>query len=125
MLPAVEDLEASDVLVIGPDGKLTRSTQAYQPTVVGVYSTEPGFVGGMRADSEMAGKVPLAVIGIVPVKVSTENGAIQPGDMLVASSLPGHAMHAGDNPPQGTVIGKSLSSLDEETGVINMLVILQ
>jgi len=35
MLPAVEGLEPGDTLVIGVDGKLTRSTEACQPTVVG------------------------------------------------------------------------------------------
>ncbi|MBN1992621.1 MAG: hypothetical protein JW953_07925 [Anaerolineae bacterium] len=125
MLPAVDRLEPADVLVIGPDGKLTRSTEAYQPTVMGVYSTEPGFVGGFQADTEMKGQVPLAVVGVVPVKASAENGPIQPGDMLVAANIPGHAMNAGDEPPQGTVIGKALAGLDEGTGVIQMLVILQ
>ena len=50
---------------------------------------------------------------------------LQPGDMLVASTLPGYAMRASGNPPQGTVLGKALSGLDEETGVIKMLVMLQ
>jgi len=125
MLPAVGDLEPGDVLVIGPDGRLMRSSAAYQPTVVGVYSTEPGFLGGMRDGEDMEGQVPLAVVGVVPVKASAENGAIQPGDMLVASSIPGHAMRAGANPSVGTVIGKALAGLDSETGVILMLVVLQ
>ncbi len=34
----------------------------------------------------------LALTGRVPVKVTAENGAIQPGDMLTTSSVPGHAM---------------------------------
>jgi hypothetical protein len=125
MLPATGGLEASDVLVIAPDGNLTQSTQAYQSTVVGVYSTEPGFLGGAGFDADLTGKVPLALVGIVPVKASAENGDIQPGDMLVASDTPGHAMRAGANPPSGTIIGKAMARLDEGTGVIKMLVILQ
>ncbi|MEM7343876.1 MAG: hypothetical protein AAF485_06505 [Chloroflexota bacterium] len=125
MLPATSGLEAADVLVIGLDGKLTISTEAYQESVAGVYSTEPGFLGGAGVNADLTGQVPLAVVGIVPVKVSAENGAIQPGDMLVASDTPGHAMQAGTDAPNGTVIGKALSSLDDDLGVIQMLVILQ
>ena len=62
---------------------------------------------------------------MVPVKVSAENGAIHPGDLLVASSTPGHAMKAGSDPSVGTVIGKALGSLENGTGVIQMLVMLQ
>lgn len=125
MLLAVKGLEPRDVLAIGPDGKLVRSTEPYQPTVVGVYSTQPGFVGGSEQDGDTAGKVPLAVVGIVPVKASAENGPIRPGDLLVASSTPGHAMKAGPNPPAGAVIGKALEGLEEGTGVIRMLVMLR
>jgi hypothetical protein len=125
MLPSVAGLEPSDVLVIGSDGELTRSTQAFQTAVVGVYSTKPGFVGGSSDDTDAAGKVPLAVVGIVPVKVSAENGPIQPGDLLATSSTPGHAMKAGPNPPVGTVIGKALGALEQGTDVIQMLVTLQ
>jgi hypothetical protein len=131
LLPAVTGLEPGDVLVIGPNGQLARSTEACQPTVAGVYSTNPGFVGGSEDDkvlSEMdlakAQKVPLAVVGVVPVKSSAENGSINPGDLLVASSRPGHAMKAGSGPAIGTVIGKALEGLDEGTGIIKMLVML-
>jgi hypothetical protein len=125
MLPAVVGVEPADVLVIGPDGRLTRSTDPYQITVVGVYSTEPGFVGGRDMDGNASGEIPLAIMGVVPVKVSAENGAIHPGDLLVASATPAHAMRAGANPPNGTVIGKALGSLTEGTGVIQMLIMLQ
>ena len=69
--------------------------------------------------------VPLAVVGLVPVKASAENGALRPGDLLVSSSTPGHVMRAGANPPVGTVVGKALAPLKEGTGVISMLVTLQ
>jgi len=60
-----------------------------------------------------------------PIKVSAENGPIRPGDLLVTSATPGHAMRAGDKPPQGTVIGKALGGLDHGTGVFRVLVTLQ
>jgi hypothetical protein len=132
MMPAVDGLEAGDVLVIGPDGRLTLSTEPYQASVAGVYSTRPGFLGGQPVDEELTNHVPLAVVGIVPVKVSAENGPIRPGDLLTTSTIPGHAMLA--TPivldghtfyPSGVVIGKALEALDEGTGVIQMLVVLQ
>jgi hypothetical protein len=127
MLPAVEGLEPGDVLVIGPDGKLVRSSKAHQASVAGVYSTEPGFVGGQPMEGEVPGTIPLAVVGVVPVKVVAENGAIVPGDLLVTSSVSGHAMKAGPNPALGTILGKALEGLDasQGSGVIKMLATLQ
>jgi len=125
MLPAAKGLEPGDVLAVGADGKLTRSTQVYQLSVVGVYSTRPGFVGGDEDGADLTGKVPLAVVGVAPVKVTAENGPIRPGDLLVASSTPGHAMKAGPNPPVGAVIGKALGALESDSGVIQVLITLQ
>jgi len=124
MLPAAGDLEPGDVLAVDGEGQLVRSTEAYQRTVVGVYSTRPSYLGnGIKWGQ--AGYAPLAIAGVVPVKVSAENGPIRPGDLLVASGTPGHAMRAGDAPPVGTVIGKALGSLDGGSGVIQVLAMLQ
>jgi hypothetical protein len=131
MLPGVAGLEPGDVLVIGPDGRLTASSEANQASVAGVYSTQPGFVGNGRFVDD-AGYVPLAIAGVVPVKVSAENGLIAPGDLLVASATPGHAMRADPIEingfsfyPGGIVIGKALEAWEAGTGVIQVLVILQ
>ncbi len=125
MLPAVEGLEPGDVLSVGDDGRLTRRTMAFETQVVGVYSTRPGFVGGHPVEGAPEGQIPLAIVGVVPVKACDENGPIRPGDRLVASSIPGYAMRAADDAPQGSVIGKALAPLDEGTGTIQMLVTLQ
>ena len=132
MLPAVAGLSPGDVLIIGPDGRLALSSEPYQSSVAGVYSTEPGFVGGQPVDRELENHIPLAVVGVVPVKVSDENGAIRPGDMLTTSATPGHAMLA--KPiiidgftlyPSGVIIGKALEGWEKGTGVILMLAVLQ
>ena len=125
MLPAAQGLNPGDVLIVGQDGKLVCSTQPFQTSVMGVYSTKPGFVGGRPVEGDLPDRVPLAIVGVVPVKVSAENGPILPGDLIVTSSAPGHAMKAGPNPPIGTVIGKALGTLAEGKGVIQMLVTLQ
>jgi len=127
--PGETELEPGDVLVIGPDGQMIRGSEPYQSSVAGVYSKEPGFIAGNKLDEDgnplETGHIPLAIVGIVPVKVSAENGAIHPGDLLATSSTPGHAMKAGPNPPVGTVIGKALGTLAVGKGVIQMLVTLQ
>jgi len=124
MLPAAETLEAGDVLSVAADGRLVRSAEAFAADVVGVHSTQAAFLGG-AAEETSACQVPLAVSGIVPVKACDENGPIVPGDLLVASSLPGRAMRGGTDPPAGTVIGKALQGLAQGSGVIRMLVMLR
>jgi hypothetical protein len=126
MLPASEGLEPGDVLAIGPDGSLTLTTEPYQDTLAGVYSTKPGLIGGAADGESTEGKVPLAVAGIVPVKVTTENGPVRPGDLLTSSSTPGHAMRASrDKVSVGVVLGKALEAFAEGTGVVRALVVLQ
>jgi len=96
--------------------------------VLGVISTEPGLTLGSSGNEEIdgnEGEMPLAVIGVVPCKVSAENGAIRPGDLLTTSGTPGYAMRAGEDPPQGAVLGKALEGLESGVGVIQILVTLQ
>jgi len=124
MLDAEAGLEPGDVLVIGADGRLARSQRPHQETLAGVYSTEPGFVGGKPVSGAPNGHVPLAVVGIVPVKASAENGPIAPGDLLTSSATPGHAMRANGEARLGCVIGKALQPLTAGTGKVKMLVIL-
>ena len=71
-------------------------------------------------------EIPLAVVGIVPCKVTSENGPIHAGDLLVSSSTPGYAMRGTDrNRMTGAVIGKALQSMSGQNGVIEVLVSLQ
>ena len=90
-----------------------------------MFSTKPGVVGGAADGEDISGKVPLAVVGIVPVKASAEGGPIRPGDRLVASGTPGRAMRSGKDVAVGTVIGKALTSLAAGTGMVRILVVLQ
>ena len=64
----------------------------------------------------------VAMAGRVPVKVDAAYGAIQIGDLLVASATPGMAMRA-DNPAAGTVVGKALESFASGQGTIMMMVL--
>ena len=55
----------------------------------------------LEQDTTILGKpffVMEKMVGRVPVKATAENGAIRPGDLLVASAIPGHAMRGPANP---------------------------
>lgn len=77
-------------------------------------------------DPARKNEVPLAVVGIVPCKVTAENGPIVAGDLLVTSSAPGYAMKGTDRGRMlGAVVGKALQPLEKGAGVIQVLVTLQ
>jgi hypothetical protein len=103
-----ETLDFGDVVTIDPmnNHAVKKSKYQYQTDMVGVVSTDPGFVSGAYTENSY----PIGLIGRVPVKVSTENGIIHVGDYLTTSSVPGHAMKA---TLSGRVLGKALESMDE------------
>ena len=117
-----EPVEAGDVLILDPTSptQYCLSSTLCSSLVAGVVSTEPGVVlGEGKAFDQHA---LLALTGIVPVKVTNEGGPIQPGDLLVSSSTPGHAMcWAGPDPCPCALVGKALEPMTEETGVILVL----
>jgi hypothetical protein len=80
-----EDYAPGDLLVVDPSGqrRLSLSQSPYSTLVAGIYSTQPGFVASQHSTSEAlpGNEVPLAVVGIVPCKVTAENGAIAAGDL--------------------------------------------
>ena len=120
--------EPGDVLVVDPSapGKFLKASQPYSALVAGIYSTRPGTVGRRQTTPKSPDEVPMAMMGIVPTKVTTENGPIQVGDLLVASSTLGRAMKGTDRERlTGAVIGKALGSLKSGSGVIEVLVTLQ
>ncbi len=123
--------EPGDVLEIDEtaDRHLSLSEHAYATLVAGIYSTKPGLLGTPHHIDDPivhSDEVPLAVIGIVPCKVTTENGAIARGDLLVNSSRPGYAMKGTDRLRLvGAVVGKALEALPSGSGVIQVLVTLQ
>jgi hypothetical protein len=121
--------EPGDLLIVDTKGKrqLKLSQEPYSTLVAGIYSTKPGVLATPhKMDETAANEIPLAIVGIVSCKVSAENGPIQPGDLLVTSSTPGHAMKGTDRSRMlGSVVGKALEPLNEGKGVIQVLVTLQ
>ena len=117
-----------DVLVIASDkdGDVEKASEPYSTKVVGIYATKPGVIGRRQALGDSPDAAPMAMVGIVPAKVSAENGPIHKGDLLVSASAPGYAMKGTDrNRMLGAVIGKALGSLDSGRGVIEAVVTLQ
>jgi hypothetical protein len=129
-----EEVEPGDVLCIAVNGNLARCTSAYATTVAGIVSAAPAilfegselqiapepftFTGGM--------KPPVALAGRVLCQVNQEGGPIKPGDLLVTSSQPGHAMRADpERLRPGMVLGKALGALEQGEGAIMVLVSLQ
>jgi hypothetical protein len=123
--------EPGDLIGIDSEGirRFTKLDRPYSPLVAGIYSTKPGILATphlVAEGSHEADEIPLAIVGIVPCKVSDENGTISTGDMLVSSSKPGYAMKGTDrNRMIGAVIGKALQPMRGKTGVIEILVSLQ
>ncbi len=125
-----KELEKGSVVVIDKEhpGRLKRSTLAYDKRVAGIVSGANGINPGIALEQEGAieGGQNVALSGRVYVQADATNGAIEPGDMLTTSNIPGRAMKVGDQAKaQGAVIGKAMSSLNEGTGMVLVLVSLQ
>jgi len=110
-------------------GKLVVSTEAYDRRVAGIISGAGGVMPGMimsQVGTEADGEFPVALTGRVYCLVDASNGAIEPGDMLTTSSVPGHATKVVDHDgAQGAIIGKAMSGLKEGRGLVLVLVSLQ
>ena len=125
------DPEPGMVVCIDPanPGKLVVSAKAYDRTVAGVISGAGGIAPGMtmgQRGSVADGDHPVALTGRVYVRAEVSNGPIVPGDLLTTSNVPGHAMKVTDyQKSQGAVLGKAMTSLDEGTGLVLVLVSLQ
>jgi hypothetical protein len=93
------DLEPGDVVCFGGDQD--------------VVSTDPAYLMNAEADGH-----PIALTGRVPCKVS---GPVAKGDLLVSSSIKGHAK-VDNNAGPGRIIGKAIGSSEGGEAVIEVLV---
>lgn len=98
------EAEPGDLVSFDPTTPLhtTRSPGiAYDPKLMGIVSTAPGFILGLDGGKE------IALAGRVPTKFSPINGSIAAGDPLTSSIHPGIAMKA---TAPGRVIGYALEA---------------
>ena len=129
-VPANEDLAPGTVVVLDAavGNGVMASHRAYDTSVAGVVSEQPGIILG----EEGAAKEQVATTGRVRVKVDASRGPIAVGDLLVTSDKPGYAMRS--TPIEvggahihrpGTIVGKALEPLARGEGEILVLLSLQ
>jgi len=112
-----ETLGAGEVVAIDPlyNEHVKRATSSEQNLLLGIISTRPGFLAGEWDKTEK--KVPVALAGRVPTKVTVENGPIAIGDALTVSpTRPGFATKATSSATK--TIGYALSATSVEGLVI-------
>ena len=104
---------AGTVVCFGGDAEVTACGHEADHRVAGVISTDPAYM--MNSDAE--GQY-VALAGRVPCKVT---GPVAKGDLMVSSSVPGHAK-ADNNAAPGRIIGKAIGSSEGGEAVIEVLV---
>lgn len=125
-----EAVAPGTVVVIDKErpGHLSISRTAYDKRVAGVVSGANGVNPGLtlRQVGILDGQQNLALSGRVYALADAAGGAIEPGDLLTTSDVPGHAMKVSDHSKaQGAVIGKAMSPLRQGRGLVLVLVNLQ
>lgn len=129
-VPASAQLEPGTVVVLNKEktNEVMASAAAYDTSVAGVVSAQPGVILGLPGeDKEM-----IATTGRVKVRVDATAAPIAIGDLLVTSETPGMAMKStpfdlgGRTFHQpGTIIGKALEPLASGKGEILVLLSMQ
>jgi hypothetical protein len=129
---AGEDVQPGMVAVIDPDrpGGLRVASAPYDRKVAGIIAGAGGVKTGMmmkQRDSIADGQYPVALTGRVYCLADATDAAIEPGDLLVTSATPGHAMKVTDHArSQGAILGKAMTGLAlGEKGLVLVLVSLQ
>jgi len=123
-----EQIEPGTVMVVGTEGRLHRSHQAYDKRVAGVISGAGDLEPGIVLDKQrlQLNRKPIALLGKVYCKVDAGYGEVEVGDLLTTSPTLGHVMKAEDpSKAFGAVIGKALRPLGSGQGLIPILIALQ
>jgi hypothetical protein len=129
-VPSTQKLAVGTVVVVDAAGqnRVLASTSAYDTSVAGVITAQPGLILGEAGED----KVKVATTGRVKVKVDATRAPVRAGDLLVTSDVAGVAMKsepvsfAGISMHRpGTIIGKALEPLEKGTGEILVLLSLQ
>jgi len=122
------DIVAGMVLVIDSDnpGKLTVSRSAYDSKVAGIVAGAKGLGSGVRLGVGQF-DYDVALAGRVFCNVDATETAVQAGDLLTTSAIPGYAMKATDyDRARGAILGKAMQGIEQgQKGQILVLVTLQ
>ena len=103
-------LKSGEIACLNTDSQVEPCSAANSTdSVAGVVSTAPGVVGNtdIYSAADPAATALISMLGQVPVNVSAAGGAIEPGDQLTMSDIPGVAEKA---TTAGMTIGTALGS---------------
>lgn len=117
-----EEIEEGDIVSVNGPNLLGKSSNAYDDKIIGVISgkrTCSFYMGDNTPKDDNTVRLPIALVGIVYVKVNNENGAIEIGDPITSSSIQGAGMKA---VRAGKIIGYAMEELKEEKGEILVFV---
>lgn len=115
-----EEFEAGDVVVKVPGrAAYTKCSSNVDKLVVGVVSENYGHLLGGTGKEEFDRKhfIPIGLAGVIPVKI---NGTVVEGDLLTTSDSLGMARRVEEYIP-GTVIGKVLRKIDDNTALMMIM----
>ena len=102
-------MEYGDVVKIGGEKEITKTTQASDTDVFGVVAKDPAFKMNTGAGDDITHPY-VSLSGRTPCKVL---GAVKKGDRLITSDTPGVAKAVDSELPSVyTVIGRSLEDND-------------
>lgn len=100
------------------DGRYVLSSEAYDPSVMGVISNSPTLVVGNIEDEQV---YIVVSSGITLVRVSTLYGSIKTGDYITTSAIPGIGAKADKF---GIIIGTALEDYSNpDTEIINTIAV--
>ena len=103
------------VVSIGGDAEVTQSSVDADGTVIGVVSTSPAY--HMNAGLAGGHVVAVALTGRVPCRVT---GTVKRGSAMVSNG--DGTARSEESPKAGTIIGKALTSFNDNTGVIEVVI---
>jgi len=122
------EIESGTVVSIDPEhpGELMVCSSPYDTKVAGIVAGANGLGSGVRLGAD-GYDLDVALAGRVYCNVDATVEAIEPGDLLTTSVIPGHAMKATEySRAQGAILGKAMQKLEKgEKGRILVLVTLQ
>jgi hypothetical protein len=111
-------LVPGNIVKLGGEQEITKTTQEFDDQVFGIISTAPGFL--LNSKMKMADYAyPVALKGRVPCVVK---GPVKKGQRIVASDIPGVGM-ATDQSDSVSVVGRAISAKhDDSIGAVEVAV---
>lgn len=114
-----EPLEVGDVVRIGGDAEVTKTTTGADVDVFGVVSDKPALRMNDSAGDDTTHPL-IALLGRTPVKLI---GPVQKGQRVVSSDTPGVARASTGYEPAGAIIGRALAAkTTEDIGLVEIAI---